>query len=933
MTNAEKREAARQFVNKWRGRGKEDEDDRSFWIDFLMNVMGLSNVTDRIEFQKKVVGADGNIKRIDAYIPETKVLIEQKSLGVDLSKPQAGHNGMTPYEQAKMYDNGLPVSEKARWIVTSNFAEIRIYDMDTKRPEETTVIIQIDELIDKLALMDFLIKKEVKELNEELELSIKAGELVGKIYDSFQEQYNDPMAIKSQHSLNILCVRLVFCLYAEDAELFGAPDAFMKYINQYEPKDIRRALLELFNVLNTPEDARGEMYLDVELAAFPYCNGGLFANENIEIPKITQDIKDTLLDAARFNWSKISPTIFGAVFESTLNPETRRAGGMHYTSIENIHKVIDPLFLDNLKAELNEILEIKVDRTRERKLRDFQDKLASLKFFDPAAGSGNFLTETYVSIRRIENIVISELNMGQIAFGFESGSPIKVDISQFYGIEINDYAVEVAKAALWIAESQMMKETEEVVHMQIDFLPLKTNATIVEGNALQLDWEHVIKPTELTYIMGNPPFIGKKEQTSKQKQDLRELFSGYKVKVGSLDYVSGWFFKAAKLAQNNEKLRIAFVSTDSICQGEHVPNLWSILCNEFGMDIDFAHRTFKWSSEARLKAEVYCVIVGFSQETQNIKKNNKLIFEGDTCRTANHVNAYLANAPDIWLESRKSHISGCNTICYGSMPIDNGFLILSEEEFEQIQKRESSILPYIRRYAGADELLKGTKRYCIWLENVNRKVILDSPFLKKRVCMCKQFRESSKRAATQKLAATPQLFGEIRQPDGDMIVIPKVSSKHRKYIPMLLVNSEDYIINGSSLIIPDGSLFEFGLLSSNVHNAWIRSIAETWGHSFQYSTDIYNNFPVPEVSLEIRQRIEDSAKRILDIRALHPEMTIADMYNPKIGLIRDLRDAHIENDRNVMTAYELNVSQTSEADCVAHLMKMYQEVAKGVTHF
>ena len=503
MTDAQKREGARQFYQKWVGRGDEEQDARSYWIDILQDILGAEKVTGRVAFEK-TVKVDGNTKRIDAYIPETRVLIEQKSLGIALDKKvhQSGGIDLTPYEQAKRYNDNLPVSEKARWIVTCNFAEIRVYDMDTAEPEKNVTVLGISELKDKYSALEFLLNKTAKVTDVEVELSMMAGELVGRIHDRFLEQYNDPMAKKTQNSLNILCVRLVFCLYAEDAGLFGSRTAFSDYIRRYEPGDIRNALLQLFKVLDTPEDERADMYLSDVLEAFPYCNGGLFANENIVIPKITEEIKQTILESANFDWARISPTIFGAVFESTLNPETRRSGGMHYTSIENIHKVIDPLFLDDLKAELDSICALTVPKTRENALRAYQDKLASLKFLDPACGSGNFLTETYVSIRRLENIALSELHHGQIAFAEESISPIKVSIHQFYGIEINDFAVTVAKTALWIAESQMLKETEDVVLMHLDFLPLKTNATIVEGNALQIDWNRVVDKKELNYIMG-----------------------------------------------------------------------------------------------------------------------------------------------------------------------------------------------------------------------------------------------------------------------------------------------------------------------------------------------------------------------------------------------------------------------------------------------
>ncbi|MDO4805505.1 MAG: methylase, partial [Lachnospiraceae bacterium] len=489
MTDVQQREAARQFFYKWNKRGREDEDARSYWIDLLANVLGVENVTDRVAFEKKVIGSDGNTKRIDAYIPETNVLIEQKSLGIPLDKPQAGHDGKTPYEQAKMYDNGLPHSEKSRWIVTSNFAEIWIYNMEEKRPEDGVIKISLADLPAKFHMLDFLVKKEVEAVSDELAISLKAGEIVGLLYDAFHKQYRYPERPETLKSLNKLCVRIVFLLYGEDALILGKKDMFHDYMAQFDPPRARKGLRDLFRVLNQKPEDRDPYLADDDplLAAFPYVNGGLFDGDDIEIPPFTQEIMDLLLVRASedFDWSGISPSIFGAVFESTLNPETRRSGGMHYTERSNIHKVIDPLFLDALKEEFEEIRKGGVLKTKKKRLLDFQDKLASLTFLDPAAGSGNFLTETYTSLRKLENQVIRELTGGQMTFG-EFANPIKVQINNFYGIEINDFAVTVARTALWIAENQMMRETEDIIHMNLDFLPLTTNACIVEGNALRM---------------------------------------------------------------------------------------------------------------------------------------------------------------------------------------------------------------------------------------------------------------------------------------------------------------------------------------------------------------------------------------------------------------------------------------------------------------
>lgn len=921
MTLAEQREAARQFYNKWNGKGREDEDARSYWIEILQNILGMDRVTDRMEFEKKVIGADGNTKRIDAYIPETHVLIEQKSAGIPLDKPQAGHDGMTPYEQAKMYDNGLPVSEKARWIITSNFAEIWVYDMDTKKPEENVVKIQLAELPDRFSMLDFLMNKTVRKVTEEMELSLKAGELVGKIHDRFLEQYNDPMAKKTQNSLNILCVRLVFCLYAEDAGLFGPKDAFSKYISQYEPKDIRQALLTLFKVLDTPEEERPDMYLSDELEAFPYCNGGLFANENIVIPKITQAIKDTLIDAALFDWSKISPTIFGAVFESTLNPETRRAGGMHYTSIENIHKVIDPLFLDELAAELEEILKTGVERTRRQKLQAYQDKLASLKWLDPACGSGNFLTETYVCIRRLENKAISAMRHGQITLGFEDANPIKVQISQFYGIEINDFAVSVAKTALWIAESQMMKETEDVVLMHLDFLPLKTNAHIVEGNALQMDWNRIVNRNELSYIMGNPPFVGYAYQSTEQKADLQAIYS----KAKNLDYVAGWYFKAAAYMRQTV-IRAAFVSTNSICQGEQVASMWKPLMQEYDVHIDFAYRTFVWDSEANLKANVHCVIVGFSASPYAGKK---FICDKGDYKPAQEISPYLIDAPTVFIDKRTKPISNVTAMHRGSQPTDDGNYIFTKDEYEDFLRQEPLASSLFRKYMSGKDFIDRRPRYCLWLAGADPSLLKKCNEVQKRIQKVAEFRAKSTKAATREKANTPTLFDENQQPDTSFVAFPKVSSQRRRYIPVDFMTPET-VVADLIYIVENASLYEFGVMTSNVHMAWTRTVCGRLKSDYRYSnTIVYNNYPWPTPTDEQRSRIEQTAQGILDARALYPDASLADLYDP-LTMPSELRKAHAANDRAVMQAYGFDVKTMTEADCVAALMKMYQDLTNDL---
>ena len=921
MTDAERREAARQFYQKWVNKGKEDEDDRSYWIDFLQDVMGVDHVTDRIEFQKKVVGPDGNTKRIDAYIPETRVLIEQKSLNIDLSKPQQGHNGMTPYEQAKMYDNSLPVSEKSKWIVLSNFAEIWIYDMDTRVPEPTKITLA--EIPTKYSLFEFLINQKQQKISQEMEISVKAGEFVGLIYDALLKQYINPESEQSLKSLNMLCVRLVFCLYAEDAHIFGDNGhMFHDYLEQYDSKDMRKALIELFKILDTPEDKR-DPYDTSELSEFPYVNGGLFEEENIEIPNFTDEIKDILLAKASegFDWSMISPTIFGAVFESTLNPETRRSGGMHYTSIENIHKVIDPLFLDDLKAELKEIKEIQIPKSRNPKLRAFQNKLASLTWLDPACGSGNFLTETYISIRRLENEVVQTLKGGQMQFVFdEDFSPIKVGIDQFYGIEINDFAVTVAKTALWIAESQMMKETEDILLMHLDFLPLKTNAYIVEGNSLRVSWDDIISHKKLSYIIGNPPFVGYAYQTKSQKDDLTAIYDRAK----NFDYVAGWYFTAAKYIKDTH-IKVAFVSTNSITQGEQVAAIWKHLIQDENISILFAHQTFRWDSEASIKAHVHCVIIGFAYKNA-FPKAERILFEANgKPQKVSNINPYLVDAGNVFIEKRTSPLCNVSVMHRGSQPTDDGNFIFTKEEYEEFISKDPSSKPLFRKYMMGKDFIDRKPRYCLWLNGADPTLIKHSKAILERIENVRQFRLKSTKEATRKKADTPTLFDENQQPGTNFVALPKVSSERRRYVPMDFMTPET-VVGDKIYVVENASLYEFGILESNVHMAWMRAVCGRLEMRYSYSnTIVYNNFPWPNATEEQKQKISQTAQAILDARNLYPNNSLSDLYDP-LTMPIELQKAHIANDKAVMQAYGFSIKDMSEADCVAALMKMYQEL-------
>ena len=929
MNDTQQRNAAKQFAEYWKGKGYEKGESQSFWLSLLRDVYGVEHPEQFIQFEEQV--HLDHTSFIDGTIPATKVLIEQKGLGKDLKKPIKQSDGtlLTPFQQAKRYITELPLSQHPRWVVTCNFERFFVYDME--RPGGEPEEILLENLPTEYYRLAFLADNENVHLKREMEVSIAAGEIVGILYDAFRKQYADPDSEHSLKSLNVLCVRLVFCLYAEDAGIFGHHGMFHDYLAVYETRQLRRALIDLFRVLDTKPNDRDTYLKDdtPELAAFPYVNGGLFADESIEIPPFTDEIRDLLLNkaSANFNWSEISPTIFGAVFESTLNPETRRSGGMHYTSIENIHKVIDPLFLDDLKKEFRELCDISVEKTRERRLKDFQHKLASLTFLDPACGSGNFLTETYISLRRLENEVLTVLSHGQIAFGDVAWNPIQVSIGQFYGIEINDFAVTVAKTALWIAESQMMKETEAIILMHLDFLPLKSYTNIAEGNALRMDWESVVPKHKLSYIMGNPPFIGYSLQSKTQKDDILSIYvdengKPYKT-AGKIDYVSGWYFKAAQLMQGTA-IRAAFVSTNSITQGEQVAGVWKPLYDRFNVHIDFAHRTFIWDSEASLKAHVHCVIVGFSVASNG---SPRLLYTAERVQKVQNITPYLVPTETIFIEPRNTPISAVPNLLNGGKPTEGGFLILTEDEKNQLIHDEALCAEFIRPYMMGKDFIERKPRYCLWMVNANPKTVKQCPKVLKRIESVRKYRLASPKAATRKKAETPMLFDEVRECHTPYIAIPKVSSGSRRYVPMDYLSAE--IIPGDKLfMMPEATFYHFGILTSNVHMAWMRAVCGRLKSDYSYSnTIVYNNFPWPTPTEAQKAKIEQTAQAILDARALYPDSSLADLYD-EVTMPPELRKAHQNNDRAVMQAYGFSVKDMTESKCVAELMKLYQTLVE-----
>lgn len=919
MTDTQRRAAAKQFATDWQGKGYEKGHSQTFWLSLLQKVYGVEEPDKFITFEDQIMLDHTSF--IDGFIPSTHVLIEQKSLGKELNKPIKQSDGslLSPFQQAKRYAAELPYSQRPRWIVTCNFAEFYVYDME--RPTGDPEVIKLCDLEKEYYRLQFLVDTGDTNIKKEMEVSLQAGEIVGVLYDALLKQYKDPEAEDTLKSLNALCVRLVFCLYAEDAGIFGSKSMFHDYLRDIPASGVRKALVELFRTLDQKPEQRDKYLADDNpaLAAFPYVNGGLFSDENIEIPPFTEELKALLLEKASgdFDWSAISPTIFGAVFESTLNPDTRRSGGMHYTSIENIHKVIDPLFLDGLRSELEQIKEIAVDKTRKARLSAFQAKLAGLTFLDPACGSGNFLTETYLSLRKLENEVL-RCSTDQISMDLEG--IIQVSIGQFYGIEINDFAVTVAKTALWIAESQMMKETEDVVHMTLDFLPLKSYANITEGNALRLDWESVVSKHKLNYIMGNPPFVGHQWRSKEQAEDLEAVCRDIP-KCGKLDYVCGWYNKAADYMQGTN-IHTAFVSTNSISQGESVGILWKPLF-EKGVDIEFAYRTFVWTSEAKDKAAVHCVIVGFTCGTSS---RTKLLFESERSKIVSHINGYLLDAPEMFINSRGSALHEYPSIVQGNKPWDGGYLILSIEERNELLDKYPESEKYIKPFIGSYEFINGKKRYCLWLKGISPAEYRGIPEIMERLNGVADTRRKTKTVAVQAQAETPMLFSQIRQPDSNYLAIPEVSSEKRRYIPIGFM-TPNIIASNKLYLVPKADLYMLGVMISNVHMAWMRAVCGRLKSDYSYSPAVYNNFPWPIPTEAQKAKIEQTAQAILDARALYPDCSLADLYD-EIAMPPELRKAHQQNDRAVMQAYGFDVATTTETSCVAELMRMYQRLTE-----
>lgn len=932
MKNPAKAKAAKQFAQAWKGRGYEKGDAQIFWAELLRDVLGIERASTFVKFEDRT--SEGGF--MDGLIEESGVIIEQKSLGVDLDKQEMRQGRMvTPFEQAQAYAESFPANAQPRFIVVSDFGTFRVHDRNAApRNEQAQTYIEftLDELGEDPTLLDFIVDPAKARAKKEKRISIQGGKLIGELYDMLREQYINPDASESAHSLNVLCVRLVFCLFCEDAGLFPK-DAFLNYLRNTPAEGFRLALKRLFAALNTPKEKR-DAY-DTDLAPFPYVNGGLFADD-VEIPNFTQDIKHMLLfDASQeTNWSHISPTIFGGIFESTLNPETRRSGGMHYTSPENIHKVIDPLFLNGLREDFDAIMvdEELTERKKLNRLRKLHDKICDLRFFDPACGSGNFLTETYLSLRKLEDDILCILNKGQteIVYDFENSKDgeagrnetKRVTLSQFYGIEVNDFAVRVAKTALWIAQLQANNESEMLLDLEIGDFPLTDSPNIIEGNALQMDWADVVPRDECNYIMGNPPFIGHQWRSPEQQRDMDTVFEGISG-YGKLDYVCAWYILAARYIGDLD-IHAAFVSTNSICQGESVRILWEPMI-ELGMEIDFAYPTFVWGNEANDQAHVHVVIVGFSSVKHPLPI--KYLFYSDAIVEAAHINGYLFDAGDVFIANRGKPVNkGVPEMTKGSQPTDGGNLILSEEGANELLAKYPNLEAVIRPYMGGREFINGQKRYCLWFDGA-RLADYNYPEIRERLEAVREARKTSPTKSVQEAANTPALFTQIRQPKSAYLALPVVSSERRRYIPVGFVG-QNVIASDQLRFIPTDDMYIFGLLLSKAHMAWLRVVAGRLKSDYRYSPAVYNSFVFPEASEQQQAQIAQLAQKVLDARGLYPEATLADLYDPDNELFYpELIEAHKHLDAAVEDAYGVDFGG-DEQRMVDHLFKLYAEATK-----
>ena len=938
------KDRALKFSKEWNGTEHEEADAKPFLIEFF-NVFGVT--------RKRVSTFEHRVKKLDnkdGYIDllwKGIILIEMKSKGKNLDKA---------FTQAIGYTHGLEDHELPKYILVCDFDTFRLHDLE----ENKIIEFKLADLVNNVQHFGYLLGYQKKVYKEQDPANVKAAELMGKLHDRLKEiGYNG-------HPLEVYLVRILFLLFAEDTTIFNKQQ-FQEYIEQRtneDGSDLAAKLQELFQVLNTPKEKRFKN-LDEELMMFPYVNGKLF-EEILPTASFDSKMRQALLNCCYIDWSKISPAIFGSMFQSVMNPKERRSLGAHYTSEANILKLIKPLFLDELRKEFESI------KDNKNKLPEFHKKLSTLKFLDPACGCGNFLVITYRELRLLELDVMRALNKNGQRF-LDISQILWVEIDQFFGIEYEEFPAQIAQVAMWLIDHQMNMQVSNEFGQYFVRLPLKKSAKIVQGNALKLNWS-TLKSQEIAYIttddlnykiveepqthygtvnivaknvsnipsaenfpeprkaeyinynyiLGNPPFIGSKIMTQTQRDEVTSEFENTKGS-GVLDYVTAWYIKAAKYIQGT-KTKVAFVSTNSIVQGEQTGILWGQMLNKYGIKIHFAHRTFKWSNEAKGNAAVYCVIIGFA----NYDTTNKSIFEYENIKgeaheiKAKNINPYLVDAKDIFIEKRRKPICNVPEISFGSMPNDGGNFLFTEEEKNEFVRKEPKSKQFFKPLISAHEFLNGYNRWCLWLKNANPKDLKASKLLSERIENVRKLRSESSREATKKLAAFPSLFGEIRQPENDYILIPRVSSENRKYIPMGFF-SKNEIVSDTCLSISNASLFHFGVLHSAIHMAWVKAVCGRLKSDFRYSNEIvYNNYPFPQNPTDKQiQAIEKAAQKILDTRAAFKNNSLAELYDP-LTMPQPLVKAHNELDKAVDLAYR-SVAFTSEANRMEFLFELYEK--------
>jgi len=891
------------FSKKWKDASNEEAEAQGFEIEFL-RVFGVPEPMTVGNFEYKVPLSAGKMGYID-YLWKGRLAIEMKSKGKDL---------VNAFHQLQNYMQHLPNDEIPDLWLVCDFENMRL----TRRSTNESWNFKTKDLrkhIKKFADIAGYITERVHE--NQVEVNVKAAEKMAKLHDALKSHGYDG------HDLEVYLVRLLFCLFADDTGIFPQ-DSFARHLENSKPdgSDLSDRIARLFEVLNMSPEARAKRTLLAEdLKQFRYINGGLFANL---LPSAEFDAKMrlALLDCVNFDWNKISPAIFGAMFQGVMDKNQRRELGAHYTNEENILKLINPLFMDELWREFDKV---KTDPTA---LTRFHDKIAKLKFLDPACGCGNFLIVTYRELRMLE-LEILKMQVTGTQLILDVSALLKVSVEQFYGIEYEDFPCQIATVGMWLIDHQMNLLASEQFGLYYARLPLTQSAMIVHGNALRIDWESVVPRRELAFVLGNPPFLGYSNQNPEQKDDVLSVYLDAKGKpfktAGKIDYVAAWYYKAAQMMVGTQ-IRAAFVSTNSITQGEQVAAVWKPLYELFGIHIDFGYRTFKWSNEAKGKAAVHCVIVGFSIAN----KSERAIYDDTKKVLANNVNPYLVDAPDVFIESRSNALCDIPNMVYGNKPTDGGHLFIGADEYNDFIVKEPNALKYIRRIYGATEYINNIERYCLWLVDAAPSDLKKMPLVMERIDKVRKFRLESPKKATQDSASSPTLFQEIRHPKDDYIIVPRHSSENRRYIPLGFVSS-NIIVNDAVLIIPSATLYHFGILTSNVHMVWVRAICGRIKSDYRYSKDIvYNNFPWPEVTDEQKAAIESLAQTVLDARAQFPDSSLADLYDP-LTMPSELLKAHRNLDRAVMKLYGFTAQNTpDEAACVARLMELYQGLVGGV---